>query len=324
MTERLPGFSAERDHDLAVFMPQVHRRLALAHATGQRFVHYTSAPAAMNIIQNGELWLRNTQCMNDFSEVRHGLDLLRRAYRGIHGQKLIGFLESVYPGFRVMVEDRFDALEETVAYDTYICCVSEHDAREDTVGRLSMWRAYSNVSGIAFVLRSAPLIGPGSDHLAVFSGPVIYAERRSFFERFGEFVDGVLREAEYVAGLGMAQACHRLVGSYHLAALSTKHPGFSEEREWRMAFTPSLQPTGDLVRAVELCRNEPQTIYKLPLVARPGPEGASTALGDFVEEVIIGPSATPRAVRDAFVDLLQAAGVANAAAMVRISDIPIR
>ena len=30
----------------------------------------------MSMIRNGEMWLRNTQCMNDFSEVRHGLELL--------------------------------------------------------------------------------------------------------------------------------------------------------------------------------------------------------------------------------------------------------
>ena len=91
-----------------------------------------------------------------------------------------------------------------------------------------------------------------------------------------------------------------------------------------MSFTPSLQPPLDLVRAVEVCRGEPQVIYKLPLAARPGNGGASTALAELLEALIIGPSDNPRAVRDAFVELLGEAGVADAAARVRISDIPVR
>ena len=307
----MPGFTEERDREIRVFLPSLHARVAQALASGQRFVHYTGAAAAMGMIRSGELWLRNTQCMNDFSEVRHGLELLARAYRSSHGERLIGFFETVYPGIRKEVAERLDALADTVAFDTYVGCVSEHDAAEDGVGRLSMWRAYCGGGGVAFVLANPPLVGPGSDALGVFTGPVEYAGRRAFFERFARFVDGMLGEGEYIAGLGAERACRALVGSYHFAALSTKHPGFAEEREWRMAFTPTLQPAGDLVRSVEVCRGAPQVVYKLPLRRRPGAPGASTALADILEALIIGPCELPRAVRDAFVELLGEAGVAR-------------
>ena len=55
-----------------------------------------------------------------------------------------------------------------------------------------------------------------------------------------------------------------------------------------------------------------------------GAEGASTALADILEALIIGPCESPRAVRDAFVELLDAAGVEEAAEKVRVSDIPVR
>ncbi len=321
--QRLQGYSEERDREIRVFLPSLHERVGRALASGQRFVHYTGAAAAMSMIRNGEMWLRNTQCMNDFSEVRHGLELLSRAYRSSHGERLIGFFDGVYPGIRKEVAERIDALADTVAYDTYIACVSEHDPGEDKIGRLSMWRAYGS-GGVAFVLRNPPLVAAGSDALGVFTGPVEYAGRRAFFERFARFVDGVLEEGDYIAGLGAERACRALVGSYHFAALSTKHPGFAEEREWRMAFTPALQPAGDLARSVEICRGAPQVVYKLPLLRREGPEGASTALADILEAFIIGPCKSPRAVRDAFVELLAAAGVPGAAELVRVSDIPIR
>ena len=213
---------------------------------------------------------------------------MARAYRSSHGERLIGFFDGVYPGIRKEVAERIDALADTVAYDTYIACVSEHDPGEDKIGRLSMWRAYGS-GGVAFVLRNPPLVAAGSDALGVFTGPVEYAGRREFFERFARFVDGVLEEGDYIAGLGAERACRALVGSYHFAALSTKHPGFAEEREWRMAFTPALQPAGDLARSVEICRGAPQVVYKLPLLRREGPEGASTALADILEAFIIGP-----------------------------------
>lgn len=313
-----------RDRELAVFLPMLRERVARAAATGQRFVHYTAAASAMSLIRNGEIWLRNTQCMNDFSEVRYGLDMLAAVYHSDEGRRLIDFVESVHPGIRAEVRDRLAALAETISYGTYICCVSEHDPSEDATGRLSMWRAYSGLSGVALVLRNPLMVGPGTEQLGVFTGPVIYDSRQAFVERFTHFVEGLQGQGDYLAGIGAGRTARMLVGSYHFAALATKHPGFAEEREWRMVFTPTLQPGGDLVRAVEICRGEPQLVYKLPLQARPGQEGASTALADILEALIIGPCASPRALRDAFVSLLGDAGVPDAASKVRISDIPIR
>ena len=78
------------------------------------------------------------------------------------------------------------------------------------------------------------------------------------------------------------------------------------------------------MRSVEICRNEPQVVYKLPLrnAAEAGIDGM--ALADILEALIIGPSDNPRAVRDAFVQLLSDAGVADPERRVRTSDIPVR
>jgi hypothetical protein len=256
--------------------------------------------------------------------VRYGLAMLDEVYRSSEGQRLIGFLETIHPGLRAEVRERVAQLSDTIAYGTYIGCLSEHDPAEDGVGRLSMWRAYSGMSGIALVLRNALLIGPGSEGLGIFTGPVVYDGHAAFAERFARFAEGLMREGDYLAGLGAERAGQLLIGSYHFAALATKHPGFAEEREWRMVFTPSLQSGGDLVRSVEVCRGEPQLVYKLPLRSRPGPDGASTALADVLEALIIGPCESPRALRDAFVEMLGAAGVASPEKVVQVSDIPLR
>src|SRR5690242_18928845 len=45
-----------------------------------RFVHYTSAESALNIIKTKCIWMRNTTCMSDYREVHHGLDSLNRYF----------------------------------------------------------------------------------------------------------------------------------------------------------------------------------------------------------------------------------------------------
>jgi hypothetical protein len=44
----------------------------------QKFVHYTSAEAALNIIKSKRIWMRNTTCMSDYREVQHGFEILNR------------------------------------------------------------------------------------------------------------------------------------------------------------------------------------------------------------------------------------------------------
>ena len=80
------------------------------------------------MIRNGEMWLRNTQCMNDFSEVRYGLELLDAAYQSDDGQTADRLPRRGPPGAaRARWRERIAELAETVAYGTYIGCVSEHD-----------------------------------------------------------------------------------------------------------------------------------------------------------------------------------------------------
>ena len=40
-----------------------------------RFVHYTSADAALKIIGSKRVWMRNTTCMADYREVQHGYEI---------------------------------------------------------------------------------------------------------------------------------------------------------------------------------------------------------------------------------------------------------
>ena len=68
----------------AIFMPFAtsERRKLYEPSDFQdaKFVHYTTAEAALSIITSNRLWLRNATCMTDYSEVRHGFALLNKFF----------------------------------------------------------------------------------------------------------------------------------------------------------------------------------------------------------------------------------------------------
>ena len=45
-----------------------------------RFIHYTSAEAALSIIKSKRIWMRNTICMSDYCKVQHGFDIFSRFF----------------------------------------------------------------------------------------------------------------------------------------------------------------------------------------------------------------------------------------------------
>jgi hypothetical protein len=56
-----------------IFVPHARRRRDEVYELGKspsaRFVHYTSAEAALKIINQKRLWMRNAACMTDYREV---------------------------------------------------------------------------------------------------------------------------------------------------------------------------------------------------------------------------------------------------------------
>jgi hypothetical protein len=113
-------------------------------------------------------------------------------------------------------------------------------------------------------------------------------------------------------------------GTYSIALVLNKHQGFAAEREWRIVHNPHMYPASTLPRSIEVCHNQPQIVYKLPLESRPEAGITGLDLRECLEAIIIGPCENPRAVQDAFAELLAAAGVPEPEAKIRVSDIPIR
>src|ERR1700682_2764112 len=66
-----------------IFTPYATKRALELYPGRQgtaKFAHYTTADAAMKIIQSKRFWMRNAVCMADYSEVTHGYELLRKLF----------------------------------------------------------------------------------------------------------------------------------------------------------------------------------------------------------------------------------------------------
>jgi hypothetical protein len=316
---------AEADHALAysVFYPHAVQRMTDIGETGCRFVHYTTASVALSIIENRSVWMRKASLMNDFSETEHGLECLSYVYRREHGTKLKAVLRELNPALPSELEQLFDGWQPRFRADTYMTCVSEHLTHEDGLGRLSMWRAYGGSTGVAVVLNNAAFLSP-SDALRAYTSPVIYAKPDEFEPYFAQLVGTISSSRELLLRLGSESVKGYLFDAFRYAALSTKHPGFREEREWRVIHSPSYEPSDRLERSIEVVRGTPQFVYKIPLADIPEEDFYGASPPDLIDHIIIGPTDHPEPIREVLISLLQNAGVGDAEDRVLISDIPLR
>lgn len=260
--------------------------------------------------------------MNDFMEVEHGFDCLNAAYKK-RKDRFSEIFESAFPGFSKKLEDRFNGWLPHFRSDSYITCISEHDKEEDITGRLSMWRAYGRAAGVAVVLNSAPFLAP-SDALKAYTSPVAYLDAKMFDVHFGEVLDRIAKKFAIMQTLGEELLLGYMFEVFRMAILCTKHPGFKEEKEWRVIYTPTYQKSDHLLFDVQSINGIPQPIYKVPLRDIPDESLIGIEIPSLIERVIIGPTQFPVAIRDAFISKLENVGVKDARTKIFISDIPLR
>jgi hypothetical protein len=140
-----------------IFMPYAKARRDEVVAQKGRFVHYTSTENAIKIIRSKKMWMRNAKCMNDYMEVSHGHELLVQFFQD-QGRKEL-FFEALKPcGEEVARKaiELFDEWWKKLEFNTFITSISEHEASENNHGRLSMWRAYGQLSARAAIVLNVP------------------------------------------------------------------------------------------------------------------------------------------------------------------------
>jgi hypothetical protein len=316
------GFSDEHYRLFGIFYPNVLAKTASAAKSKQRFVYYTTADTAMSILRSGEIWMRKSHLMNDCREIEHGVDCLNKAFRKSL-PLMRALFDSPFPGFCEQLENLFNGWLPAIRNDTYITCLSEHDVSEDAYGRLSMWRAYGGAARVALVVSGGPLHRP-TEALKAYCSPVAYYANDQVHKEFIQVLTNIAGNMDFVKSLGEEPVRAHMFAVLRNAVICTKHPGFLEEREWRVIYSPSFLKSDRITSSIETIDGTPQSICKVPL--KDVPEEGLTGLNmpDFLDRVIIGPSKYPAGIYDALLVLLTEAGVQDPASKIVFSDVPLR
>lgn len=306
-----------------LFAPHIIKRRE-ALKTGMRLVHCTSAEGAFRIIAGKQIWLRNAQMMNDFSEIQHGLNCLYAAWASPAGNALQEMLERIKSGLRNELAELFDGHTESFRLQTFITSLSEHDDTEDKLGRLSMWRAYGGVTGVALVLNNTAFAAE-TDEMSVYSSPVFYQNPEEFVGWFQGWANSIVAAEARLTQLDAETVRNWLFMAFRSFALCTKHPAFAEEREWRVFYSPLFDGNSDWIAPeTEIIRGNPQYVMKLQLKDNPERGVHGVAPHSLINRVIIGPCEYPIQVRTSIAAALEQAGVTEPLQKMWMSLIPLR
>ncbi len=291
-----------------------------------RYAHYTSAEAALKIISTKRLWMRSTTCMSDFKEVEHGYAMLLRFFsEGNNKSRFLDAANSCIPGIGEIAIGLFDKWWSHIRFNTHITSVSDHPARENDRGRLSMWRAFGDNQPRVALVFSVPLFTNAAAALGISFSPVAYLPEREAHNVVNQVIENLNTHREYLKStLSNDELTGWIFQLLLLGVACLKHEGFQEEQEWRGVYTTGLAQPSLLESAIEVVRGVPQRIYKIPFDKAVHPALEALDMANILECVVIGPTLYPRVMYDAFTEALAIAGVPKAGERVCMSDIPIR
>lgn len=295
-----------------------------AEKSGLYFAHYTSSDAFLKILNSNEVWFRNAAVMNDFMEVEYGLRLLTEAWEHPVGRELKSVLDRIEPSIFPQIMNYHNGWQPSYAAHTYLFSLSEHAPKENKHGRLSMWREYARNAGVA-ILFNNEVFRSETNLLKAYTVPVMYANTKQFISNFEQILERIKRHEAEISGLAPEILFNAVFQSMRFMALSTKHPGFGEEREWRVIYNPQLESSPFFTNRVEVIGGIPQRIHALQLkeIAEFG-ETLDLRMSSLLHRVIIGPTAHRNTTQDAIIQALSNAGITEPEKKVTFSDIPVR
>lgn len=303
-----------------IFHPHAWDEEVQAKRRNYRLAHYTSAESLFKIFKSDRFWMRKAVCMNDFSEVQHGLDCIIKTYdQTAQGAKFKKTLNKLFRGFTGRIESLFNKWIPSIYQNTYIACFSLHAAEDDRFGRLSMWRAYAANTGLALIFKLDSSTD-ASDILKVDTSPVAYMTDAEFSVEFDRITNNIEANPDLIRQQGSKMVEAYVFRMLRFAAVSVKNPCFREEREWRLLYSPDLfGGSEDMIETIESITGVPQSVFSIPFSA---PEGIGFAKQ--LDRIIIGPTQFPYPVANALLHELKRFGVEEPASKIVIADIPLR
>lgn len=181
-------------------------------------------------------------CMNDYSEVNYPYQLFKKIF---HSKSLLR--KRFHDAFQIAGEDydiffteHVDELAGFNRFQLFVTCFSEHSVKNDANGKLSMWRGYGKNGGVAFVLNKEIFCSDFSALETIYTTPVEYLDEKGFRNKIHEFIISVESSKSELEKAIQSGEVNKIILDNWIsevliyALISIKHPGFSEEKEWRV------------------------------------------------------------------------------------------
>lgn len=318
----------------SIFAGRDKERVREVIDNGRKLIHYTSAANALNIFRERKMWMRNVRVMNDLSEVSHGVSMVMSTLQSLKLPSVtpietglaavVRELGAIFPALPEQGNETFLGWRYSIEYQSYVACLSEHLPEEEGIGRLSMWRNYTGQQiGVGIVIDPKPFQNEFDDYGA-FTSPVHYLDERGVNVMLQEVAEEIRINAQLLQQIDRPYVLAYYFALLRWLCLATKHPGFREEREWRIIHTGVLDQTTGLTAATVTPGGVPQRIMQLEFANDSERGITGISLPELIDHVIIGPCQTPLIVGEAIAAELEAIGVTDIETRIRYSNIPIR
>lgn len=252
--------------------------------------HYTAISTIESILRNRELWLSHPLLMNDHEEMRWGLIEGNKQFMTHRGLEEACGTVVRHRKLLSCFEERFTQFSTVYAYNIFIGCFCQHRP-DDQDGLLSMWRAYgANAGGAALVVDTSKLIPKDDSPLLLH--PVTYSStenRRAWIDNKLNQLSETIFKLKPEDNL-LDAAAHAFMERLKIFSIFTKHKGFEEEREWRLAYLSDrdLNDTYKAMIGYAVIGNGIQPKLKLKLNRQSNDVQAD--LSDIVTDILLGPT----------------------------------
>ena len=302
-----------------IFFPYADKEIQKTKSESSRFAYYTTAEVAFSILKNQCIWMRSCSTMNDYLEVKYGQELLLEAIKNKSGTQLKNAVNACHADLFEKAWNLFQAWLPGFRYDTYLTCVSKHSNDEDDIGRLSMWRAYGGKTGVALIFKGDS-VEVDTSSLGIYASPVAYLNHDQFCHAMEDVANNIDKHCSYIKTLPEERVKDLLFSMLKNSVICTKHPGFCEEKEWRIIHSPVLNQSDFVKKEIQIVKGVPQIICKIPFDK--GIEGLT--LTELIDRVIIGPCEFPDVTYQAICSVLSEAGMTSPEQIITKSEIPLR
>lgn len=307
-----------RDENIIqTIFPYYTAELSRLDKENKKFAYYTDLLTTTSIIKNKTIWLRNVMCMNDYTEVRQGLNLLRGYLikNDFYRNQLITVLSEIGKDQKYwenILNELLDKNESAYFFNTYIACFTEHE-NEDVNGNLNMFRTYGRNKGAAMIFSADTILDS-----QITISRVLYCDELDFEKYLKQFIDSLQDNINILHNMEFNNFENLLKQAILFAILSIKNPAFKEENEWRIIYCDKIlnNPINKQLYEldVEVINGLPQKVYKLKL--------GKLNLKKCVEKIIIERIPDCSVAKMSLEYCLEKYGFKSG--IVKISEIPIR